>query len=177
MLAFCPWLGCGFGATFWSRGLFTGSINMAYVGGGHIPANNDLPLPQSRPIQTPGSGAIAGNVRSLSTCEGLTIVWRWCCSTHPGGAIVLGCGRMALTWLFAFWCCRGYAMLVTMIVDFFRWSVNFTENGHPQGTGCCYFGSVLALSSFGHLEYIKWTLPTVALVRYLVAHRCPLCGL
>ena len=30
-------------------------------------------------------GAIIGNVfleESLSTCEGLVIVWRWCCSTH-----------------------------------------------------------------------------------------------
>ena len=30
--------------------------------------------------------AIVGNVR----LEGLVVVWRWCCSTHLGCAIVLG---------------------------------------------------------------------------------------
>ena len=72
-------------------------INVAYAGVGvpllrvtfdlcHAPPTLTLAHPNPSPSVNE-LGAIAGSVRlegSLSACEGLVIVWRWCCSTHPG---------------------------------------------------------------------------------------------
>ena len=51
----------------------------------------------------------------VSACEGLAIVWRWCCSTHQevGRAIVVEWHRMHFDTVEA---------LVAMFVDF-QWSV------------------------------------------------------
>ena len=78
-------------------------INVAYAGVGvpllwvtfdlcHAPPTLTLahpnPSPSVNELEDPG--AIAGGVRlegNLSACEGLVIVWRWCCSTHPGSGL------------------------------------------------------------------------------------------
>ena len=84
--------------------------------------------------------AIVWQEESLSACEWLVIVWRWCnwcCSSHSGCELchyVGVCGGMALTSLCVFWGC---AVLVAMFMDFwlaFRGKL-FVENGCPWGTG------------------------------------------
>ena len=74
-----------------------------------------------------------------------------------GCVVVVGCGRMSLMSLCAFWCCSGCAVLVALLT----FSGRFMENGCPWETGLCFCGCVLAppfWSSFRSIQCNKCTL-------------------
>ena len=104
-----------------------GPIDVAYVGVGvslllvtfdlcSAPSTLTLAHPNPSPLvnELEDPGAITGSVwlkESLSACEGLVIVWRWCCSTHPGIVCVLMLLRL---------CCLSGNVLVVSVK--FQWA-------------------------------------------------------